>query len=157
MRLLNQLIFGCGLLTLGFLSNPALAKDYQHYSLDLGNSWVEMLPEQDDGSGSYLLNLLNEKTSTMLMITSADAEQELDAETLQEVAKTIVKEMQQKGMGISKQGFNEEEGYYYTQGILTKMPYKMRIFTKDEVLFVVISAGKNIDDGLKMIDKIQPH
>lgn len=155
MRLVNKLVLSCGVMALGFLGNPAMANDYKLFSLDLGDDWVEMMPEQGDNADTYMLNLLNKQDKVMLMITTKKLDVKMDEETFKTAAKTMVELMKQRGMSVSKQGYDEGDEYYYAEGVLQKMPYKMRILVKDNVLLNVISAGEDIDAGLDMIDEIE--
>lgn len=155
MRLVKKLALGCGLMALGFLANVAQAKDYKLFSLDFDDNWVEMMPEQGDQTGAYMVNLMNNKDQVMLMITTKKMDAELNAEQFQIAAKTMVELMKQRGMSVSKQGYDDDDEIYYAQGTIKKMPYKMHIFVKDGVLFDVISAGNDIEAGLDMIDEIE--
>lgn len=155
MRKSRNLLLGLSILVLGFFANTAFANDYKYYTIEDTGDWEEMMPEQDDGSGAYLLNLMNKKKETMLMITSVDAETEMTEDELKTASKVMIKEMQQKGMKVSKQGYDEDGEYYFAKGILMKMPFEMRILTKENILFNIISVGKNIPVGFEMIDEIE--
>lgn len=155
MRLVNKLVLGCGVMALGFLGNPAMANDYELFSLDLGDDWVEMMPEQGDETDNYILNLFNKQDNAMLVITTKKLDIKMDEEMLKTAAKTTVELLKQRGMTVSKQGYDEGDEYYYAEGLLQKNPYKMRVLIKEDVMLNVLSIGKNTDAGLDMIDEIE--
>lgn len=153
MRLIKKM-WGCGLLCLGLLSNLVHANEYQLYSLEPGAQWVEMMSEQTDNEGTYLLHLFNNKQNTILMISSTRYTQEFKLESFINMGQAMTKVIQQRGMSVSRQGYDEEAGYYFAEGSRNQMPFKLRILVKDQVLLGVVVAGRDMDAGLKLIDAI---
>lgn len=153
-------MWACGLLLLGLFSNLVHANEYQLYSLDPGVQWIEMMPEQTDHKGTYLLHLLNHKHNTILMISSTRYTQEFNLDSLINMGQAMTKVIHQRGMSVSRQGYDEAAGYYFAEGISNQMPFKLRILVKDQVLLGVVATGRDMDaghdmeTGLDLIDAI---
>lgn len=131
----------------------AMAKDYNLFSLDLPDGWVEMMPEVNDGTGTYMLNVVNNEAETMAMITTVKAPDDFDDEAFETAAKVMVQEMQKRGMQVKDQYFDDD--VYVAKGVLQKMPFEMHILVKDGMVLNLISADNNIDEGLDLIDEIE--
>lgn len=135
-------------------SSPVWANNYHYFTFDLGDTWVEIMPEDMDQAGNFQLNLFSDKLHNMLSIITVDIQQPATLQCLENSAQYMIGRLKQQGFRIDRQWMEQGTKTYKAQGKFNGLDFEMHIFMHGSIVCLAVSSGDNIKQSLGYVQHI---
>lgn len=139
------------------MSYAVWANTYRYFSIDLGDNWVEYVPQRANKKGEYRVVFTNKTQDTAITITAAPKPGKLNTQGMVAEAQKVIDRLQRQNIKFFNANYDEQQGVFAAAGLQegSQQQWRIVMIQENAVLYTVLFNGTDIDGASAILNTLR--